>query len=287
LAVATLGVALFSIMDGVMKGLSLAVGTYNAVFWRMVLGVALSGIVYLATRPERPPAGTLRLHAVRGVVTSAMALTFFWGLTRLPLAEAIALSFVGPLIALYLAAILLREQVGPRAVSGSVLAFSGVLVIVATRSSAAGQERDLWGAASILCAAVLWAYNMILMRKQALVARPLEIAFFQNLFVSLCLGLGAPFFVTIPAAAHWSAITLSAVLALASLVLLAWAYAREEAQRLAPLEYTGLLWAALLGWLMFREPLMLSTLVGAALIIGGCTLATRRNRSHVTESNPS
>jgi S-adenosylmethionine uptake transporter len=272
-AVGTLGIALFSAMDAVMKGLTLAIGTYNAVFWRMLLGLALSGALYLGMSAPWPGREALRLHVIRGVVSSVMAITFFWGLARLPLAEAVALTFVAPLIALYLAALVLREQVGRRSVAASLLGFMGVLVIVATRSSGEGSERDLWGAASILCSALLYAYNIILMRQQALIAKPLEIAFFQYLIVALCLALAAPFLAVFPDGRHWPTITFAALLALVSLMLLAWAYARAEAQRLAPVEYTALIWAALLGWVIFSEPVSASTVIGATLIVTACVLA--------------
>src|SRR3546814_1589805 len=60
-----------------------------------------------------------------------MALGFFWALARLPMAEAIALAFVAPLLALYMAAIFLGERIGRRSVAASLLGFMGVLVIVA------------------------------------------------------------------------------------------------------------------------------------------------------------
>ena len=60
-------------------------------------------------------------------------------------------------------------------------------------------------------------------------------------------------------------------------VLLAWAYARAEAQVLAPVEYTAFLWSALLGYWVFGERVSLYTLGGAALIIAGCVVAVRGN----------
>lgn len=276
--VATLGIALFSAMDAVMKGLALAIGAYNAVFWRMLVGLALSGILYLAMRRERPSREAMRYHVIRGLVGSVMALTFFWGIARMPLAEAVALTFIAPLISLYLAAVLLREPVGGTAILASLIGFSGVLVIVLAQGGEAG-ERDLWGAASILTSAMLYAYNIILMRQQALVAKPLEIAFYQYVVVVAVLALAAPFLAVPPPPGEWPELVFAALLALVSLMLLAWAYRRAEAHRLAPVEYTALVWAALFGFLIFEEEVGLSTLVGAALIVGGCLLAAR-SRGH-------
>ncbi|MGZ8998379.1 MAG: DMT family transporter [Allosphingosinicella sp.] len=271
---ATLAIAFFSAMDAVMKGLTLAIGTYNAIFWRMLLGLALSAIVYLGSRRSWPSRATLKIHVTRGAVSTVMAVAFFWGLARVPMAEAIALTFVAPLIALYLAALLLGETVGRRAVIASLVGFAGVVVIIGWRASAGG-ERDLWGAASLLLSAALYAYNIILMRQQALVAGPVEVAFFQNLIVASLLLPAAPFLAVAPGPEHWPTITFAALLAFVSLLLFAWAYARAEAQKLAPLEYSALVWAALFGFIVFGEQVTWSTLVGAALIITGCLLAAR------------
>ena len=273
-AVATLGIALFSAMDALMKGLSIAIGAFNAVFWRMLVGLALSAILYFALRVPRPSRQAMRFHIIRGLIGSVMALTFFWGIARLPLAEAVALTFIAPLISLYLAAVLLGEPVGRRAILASLIGFAGVLVIVGARAGTPG-DRDLWGAASIIVSAMLYAYNIVLMRQQALVAKPLEIAFWQYVVVVAVLALVAPFVATLPPAGEWPELVFAAVLALISLMLLAWAYRRAEAHRLAPVEYTALVWAALFGFVIFSEEVGASTLIGAGLIVAGCVLAAR------------
>jgi S-adenosylmethionine uptake transporter len=272
--VGTLGIATFAMMDAVMKGLTLAIGTFNAVFWRMLIGLVLAGLLYFAQKRVRPTREAMRFHVIRGVVGSFMAITFFWGLARLPLAEAVALTFMAPLLSLYLAAVLLKEPVGKMAVFASLLGFAGVLIIVASQAGGE-QERDLWGAASILTSAMLYAYNIILMRQQALVARPLEIAFYQYVVVVAVLALAAPFLAVPPPAGEWPDLVLAALLALVSIMLLAWAYRRAEAHRLAPVEYTALIWAALFGFVIFNEEVGASTLVGAALIVAGCLMAAR------------
>ena len=114
-SVAMLGIATYSTMDVLMKGLSIELGEYNAMLWRTAVALLLSGS-FLAMKfqrwPERP---VLRLHLWRGVITAIMAFLFFWGLIHVPLAEAIGLSFIAPLIALYLAAVLLKEKIGRQA----------------------------------------------------------------------------------------------------------------------------------------------------------------------------
>lgn len=275
--VGMLGIALFSGMDAVMKGLVLAVGTFATMFWRNLIGIGLSGIVYLPRRSAWPSRSTMRIHVARGVLSTAMGFLFFWGIGRVPLAQAIALSFIAPLIALFLAAVMLHETVGRRIIASSLIAFAGVIVIFVGQARADLGRDAVIGSLAILGSAMLYALNIILMRAQALIAEPLEITFFQSVIVTVVLALAAPLAgLTIPPAGQWPFILLAAALAITSLILLSWAYARAEANYLATTEYTSFLWASLFGWLVFGERLSPFTLAGAVLIVAGCILAARR-----------
>ncbi|ALC10901.1 DMT family transporter [Sphingopyxis sp. 113P3] len=275
--VACAGIATFSSMDVLMKGLSIAIGAYNAVLWRTIAGTLLSGLIYFAARPAWPDAETMRIHALRSLFVALMALGFFWALARLPMAEAIALAFVAPLLALYMAAIFLGERIGRRSVAASLLGFAGVLVIVAGKFSGESHDAEaLWAVGAVFLSAVCYAYNLILARRQAKMAGPMEIAFYQNAFVALILALAAPWFAVVPAAADAAPIVGAALLAILSLLLLSWAYARAEAQILATTEYTGFLWAMMFGWYFYAEPVTLPTLAGAMLIVGACLIVARK-----------
>lgn len=275
-AVACLGIALYAVMDAVMKGLVLAIGTYAALFWRLGVGAALTGGLYAGSRPTLPAWRVIRIHAARSAVVAVMAFAFFWGIGRVPLAEAVGLSFIAPLIALALAAAFLGERIHRRSIAAAVLGIAGVAVILAGRLDAPGRAPDAaLGMAAVLVSAVFYAINLVIARHQAQHAEPREIAFFQNLFVLALFALAAPFLLTVPPAAHWPAIGGAAVLGVTSLLLLSWANRREEAQRLVTVEYTAFVWAAIMGWLVFAEPLTLATLAGTALIVTGCVLAAR------------
>ncbi len=281
-AAVTLGIALFSVMDGLMKNASIAAGAYNAMLLRSLFGTALMFPLWKWRGGQWPDRGAMKLHALRGAVSGAMATTFFWGLVRVPMAEGIALSFIAPLIALYLAAVLLGEQVGKRAIIASVLGLVGVLVIAAGRLGEGNFSDDAaWGIGAILISAVLYAFNLILQRKQAQLAGPIEVALFQTVFVGLFLGLAAPWLAQVPGSRALLDIGGGALLAMVSLMLISWGYGRAEAQALLPVEYTAFIWAAILGWWMFDEPVTLTTLAGVALIVVGCWIAAPR--SHIEE----
>jgi drug/metabolite transporter (DMT)-like permease len=281
-AVACLGIAVFSSMDGFMKGLSIAIGAYNAMLWRLLVSIPIAGAVFLFRREELPSRSALRLHLLRGTIAAFMATTFFWGLARLPMAEAIALSFVAPIITLYLAAVMLKEEIGKNAFAASFLGLAGMAVILWGRLGVEDyDEQAIWGAGSVFVSALLYAYNLILQRQQAQVATPVEITLFQNLVAGSVLLMAAPAFAVFPAATHWQAILISAVTAMIALLLLSWAYARAEAQLLVTVEYTAFIWAAIFGWIMYREPVTGPTIFGAILIITGCLIATRGKPEHI------
>lgn len=271
------GIASFSAMDAVIKGATLATGVFTALLLRNLFGALLTFPIWLAAGRPTPSRVVLLVHAQRAAISSAMAALFFYGLARIPMAEGIAISFVAPIMALYLAALLLGEKIHPRAIVAAVLGIAGVLIIAAARfGSGTWTDDAIAGTIAILLSSVFYAVNLVLQRKQALLANPVEIAQFQNLLVCLIFLVFAPFFATTPGADALGLIFAGAVLATLALLLLSWGYARAETQVLLPVEYTGFLWAALFGWLMFDEELGPGTLAGTLLIIFGCWTGARR-----------
>lgn len=277
IAVALLGVGFLSLMDAFMKEAALAVGAYSAAVLRSAMGAAMVVPIWLARGGRWPQRRVLKVHVRRGLVTTFMALTFFYAITKLPLAETIAISFVAPVISLYLAALILGERIERKAIVAAVLGLVGTLVIVGGRIGSRDMSGETaLGLAAILFSAVLYAYNLVLARQQAQLAKPLEIASFHSGMSALVLGLAAPFLLVLPDGPTTMSIAAAAFLTVCGAIALAWAYARAEAQVLVPMEYSGFLWAVLFGWLFFREPVTATTVAGTALIVGGCWIAARK-----------
>jgi drug/metabolite transporter (DMT)-like permease len=275
-AAALAGVGFLSLMDAFMKEAALLIGAYTATVLRAGIGAAIIAPVWLARGPAMPTRAVWKLHIERGIVSAFMALSFFFSLTLLPLAEAIALSFIAPLIALYLARVLLGETISRAAISASLLGFAGTLVIVGGRIGQ-GQfdEGAALGVASLFVSALLYAYNFIVIRRQAQVAGPLEIATFHSGIGGLVLLTLAPFLWQAPSRDALMPLLAAGALTVAGSLSIAWAYARAEASALVATEYSGFVWAAGFGWLFFRENVTWPTLAGTALIVAGCWLATR------------
>ena len=270
---AALGIATYSGMDVAMKGLALQIGAYNAMFWRSLITIVLAGSLYGWHKPAWPLRSVLRLHIWRGFIVSIMAFLFFWGLKYLPVAEAIGLSFIAPLIALYLSAVILHEQINRLSIVASVIGLIGAGVVIGGRLSGDYNFQMGQGILAILCSAVLYAYNLILQRQQALVAAPIEIGFFQNLTVILVFSALAPILAVVPPPAIAPQLFTASILGLFSMLMMSWAYARAPASALLPVEYTAFAWAALLGWVFFSEAITSTTVLGTAMIVTGCLVA--------------
>lgn len=277
---AAAGIFSYALMDATMKRAGQIAGVYDALLVRSIIGAAMLAPLWLLGRPRRPPPHILRMHAARGLVSAGVSVTFFWGLARTPIAEAIALSFIAPVIALWLAAAILGERLRPPAIAAAVLGIAGVAIITLGRLHSGDADHSAhhdatWGLASILCSAVLYAINLIMQRRQAQVSAPLEVAFFQMIVVGLTLASAWPWLGGPVPRESLGWIAVSAVLATASLMALAWGWARAEAQVLIPMEYTAFIWAAATGYFFFHEPLTGPTLAGVALILTGCWAGTR------------
>jgi S-adenosylmethionine uptake transporter len=275
-AAALAAVAVLSVMDAVMKHLVLALGLFAVSLWRAVANLFFSSALYLPRRQSWPTHNTLWIHIIRGVDVMVMAALFFWGIARVPLAQALALTFIAPLIAMLLAPLFLKEKLNGRLIGGAIAAFAGVLVIVVGQARAEVRADVLLGIAAIIGSAICYSGNILMMRWQALAAKPLEINFFQAIVV-LVLWLAVLPLYGMP---HWPQeqlawVVVASILSTTGGLLFAWAYARGEASYLAVTEYSGFIWASICGWVVFSERVSFYTLAGAVLIIGGCLIGAR------------
>lgn len=274
-----IGIVFFCVMDALMKHLVASYPVVVATFWRFA--AALPFILSFWWREGLPPVTRemLPVNILRASASAVSALLLFWSFSVLPLAEAITLAFVAPLMIPPLAALLLKERLAAGSVAAGVAGFAGVLVAVGFDPTGLTRERQL-GVGAVLVSAALYALQVVLTRMRAARDGPSLLSLLNALFSGLFVGLAMLWQVP---AAQWlpSAGDIPWVLAVGfsgavALQFIARAYARAQAQHLAPFEYTALFWAALFGWLFFSEPVSLRTWAGAALIAGACLWQARR-----------
>jgi drug/metabolite transporter (DMT)-like permease len=272
---AAAGIAVLSIMDAVIKAMAVHYPTFQVAFLRFACGTIIATGVVIALRPGWPSRETVMANMMRSVIAVVTAVSFFYALGQLPLAETLVLSFLSPMFIALFSVLMLKEKVDGRIIAAIAVGFGGTLIVVLGQTDA-GAARSWSGVAAALLAAVTYALSLVLLRQRAQRDKFMHIVYFQNIGPAV---LSLPF-----AALVWQPLDMShlawfmmmGVLGVIGHILMATAYARSEAARLAPLEYTALVWAALIGYGVFSEIPTWATLGGGALIVMAALLTSRR-----------
>jgi S-adenosylmethionine uptake transporter len=268
---------LLTFMDALIKLLAARYPALQIAFLRFGFGL-LGAAVYAAwSRPGRPTREALLHNGVRAVLIVITAVSFFFALGRLPLADAIALSFISPVLTALLGGSLLGERLDWRIGVALAAGFVGMLLIVGGKVGGAGLSGEvLIGTAAVLVSAVGYSLNIIMLRHRATRDPLAQIILFQN--------LGPALLLAVPVLWVWTPLTVTdaalfaviGAIGVTAHTVLAHAFARIEAARLAPVGYVTLVWGVLFGIVLFAEVPGLGTLGGAALIVLGTALAQRR-----------
>jgi S-adenosylmethionine uptake transporter len=269
---------LLTLMDALIKLLSVRYPVLQIAFLRFGFGLIGAALYTAWSRPGLPTREAVVYNGMRAVLIVITATTFFFALARLPLADAIALSFISPVLTALLGATLLGERLDWRIAAALAAGFGGMLLIVAgqmTMGSAGLSREAAVGAAAVLVSAVGYALNIVVLRHRATRDPLSQIVLFQNLGPALLLGIPVLWVWTPLTPGDTALFALLGTLGVAAHTMLAHAFARIEAARLAPVGYVALVWGVLLGALLFAEWPGLATLAGAGLIVLG-TLLTRR-----------
>ncbi len=268
-ALAALGLFALAAMDSLIKGLSQHLSVFAIAFWRYAFGLIVAGGIYWsAGRPKILPE-MWAPHGVRGLFAAAAALLFFYAVSVLPLAEAVTLGFIAPLLIPFVAWIVLKERVRLESVISGIVGFAGAALAASAEPAAiaAANPQRLWGLAAIIGSAVAYAITIVLLRARAGKDGAPIVGLMQALVPTALLAGPAFALAPPPPLSFAPLLALTGALGTAAWFLLIKAYARAEAQRLAPLEFTTLLWASLFGFAFFDETPRLQTFAGAALII--------------------
>lgn len=272
---AILGVLFLTAMDGVMKGVMLSEPVLVAVFLRFAAGALVSTAVMAVMRPPSPTAAELRANLVRIPLIVVTAASFFYGISQLPLAEAMGLAFLAPCFIALLGVLWLRERLDRSIVIALVAGLAGMLVML-WPAWQEGFQGSLRGVLAILLSDLTYAVNIILLRRLALKQHPATIVAFQNVGPALLLLPAAWWLWSGPPLVIYLLALLAGVLGTAGHLLLTRAFSRAGAARLAPTEYTALVWAALIGFVVFSEVPTGFTVAGATLIAVGALVLHRR-----------
>lgn len=258
---ALLAMALFTFQDAITKLLTADYSIFQLLFMRSLLLVppclAYMRLAGSPLWPRRP--GPVLVRCILGFLAW---ICFFAALREMPLADVIAITFAAPLCVTALSVPLLGEAVGLRRWVATLVGFAGVLIIVRP-----GGEMFGAAAALALLATLFYALSVIMIRDQAK-SETSALLLLSGVVVNLVLsGLAQPLvWITpdLPALGLMTVIGLAAGMGQFALIQ---AYRFAPAAVVAPFDYTALIWAVLLGWLLFADLPGAAVLGGAAIVV--------------------
>ena len=267
-------VGVFTLMDTIAKYLSRWYPVPGIVWARYALNLLIL-LAWFAARGKLGRVRTMRpgIQLARGLLLAAATLIYFTSLTVLPLADAAAIAFVLPLFVAALAVPMLKERLDMPRVFAILVGLAGALIVVRP-GTAVFTLYALLPMGMALCNALY----QILTRKVAGVEHPLTSLSWGAIVGAVLFSAALPFAWKTPDhAGHWALLGVIGVLASIGHYLLIRAYDYASATLLAPYTYTAMIWAMLLGLLVFGHFPDGWSLVGMAVIVAsGLFLANRQ-----------
>ncbi|MGI9499711.1 MAG: DMT family transporter [Geminicoccaceae bacterium] len=236
-------------------------------FWRNALCLVLILPMVVIGGAWRAGPGALPRHALRGIANTAAMVTLIMGLDRLPFAEATALTFATPAFMLFGSVIFLGER--PRLVRwlSALTGLAGVLIVAPPGPGWLGS-----GGMLILVSAALFAASFLIGKTQTWVAGDLSILFYLYTALTLfCAPLAASVW-RWPDSTAFASLGFIAVLSIAAHYGGIVALRRADASLVALFDYLRLIWAAMIGVVVFDETPDAATVIGSGLIVAAAIL---------------
>jgi drug/metabolite transporter (DMT)-like permease len=223
---------------------------------------------------------SLPFQLVRSLFLLGATLCFFSGLSTIQVAEASAIMFTAPLILTALAPFVLKEKVGIRRWASVLVGFAGAMIIIRP-----GQDAIAVGAFWVLSAAACYACYQISTRLLSGQDSILTTLFYSALLGAIIMSVVVPFDFQAPTPIDWAIMALAGLFGTLGHFCMIKALTLTEASKLAPYSYTNLIWATIIGYVLFNDLPDLWTFVGAGVIIAsGLYIIHREHRIKQTEA---
>ncbi|KAA2214400.1 DMT family transporter [Teichococcus oryzae] len=267
--------ALFSMMSALVKGLGDSIPFPEIMFFRNLLALPVVAAIGLRRKVDLRTRrfGGHFLRALAGI--AAMSCSFF-SLTVLPLAEQTALTYSTPLFVIILSIPMLGERPGPHRWGAVLVGFLGILVIALGQGAFTGGGRHDPGMAEWL----LWAgfgaaalhglfsgLTTLLVRQLSATEASSAIVLWQSILMTGMTALALPFVWVTPSWEQLPLLIGMGLLGGLAQVMLTEAYASAQVSALGPYSYSALIWAIVIGWVVWGDIPTPSMLAGAAMIV--------------------
>lgn len=276
------GMFLFSAVDTQAKFLTDTLHPIQ-IAWSRQLGLLFGVVVLLAVRGG----SVLRtqhpfLQITRGALAAGSATVFIIAVSFVPLADAVAVSFVAPFMVTVLGALVLKEKVGIRRWTAVIIGFLGAMIVIRPGLGVVHPAVLL-----VLVAATFYSLRQIISRALSGSDRTVTTVAYTALVGSLLLSLPLPFVWQWPVSAtQLTLLAGTAILAALAEILVIKALEVAEAAVVAPVHYTLLIWGTMYGYLVFAQLPDLWTWIGASIIVATGVYTLHREREVAGKTTP-
>ena len=256
-------IALFSVMDVMIKELSDTYSTVQIYFFRSLLALIPAWVVLrgegglTALRTRR-----LGFHIFRSCVSMSFLMAFFYALHLLPLADLYAITFAAPLFITALGVPMLGERVGARRWAAIGVGFLGVLVILRP-----GGEVFSIGGLIGLGSSLLFSFSMIFTRQLSRTESNGAIVTYFALTSTVLSGLALPFYWHSPTGGDWALLIAVGLVGGVGQIFITHAFRAAPAAIVSPFQYTSILWGLIFGYAFFGDLPDAIMLAGAAIVV--------------------
>jgi len=255
----------FAMLNTIMRKMSFEMSASQALFLRYGFGMVVLMPIVMRAGLARYKTNAFGLQMTRGVIHTAGLLLWITALPQLPLPYTTALGFTQPIFIMLGAALFLGERMQSVRWIAAVLGFIGVLIIVGPRMQSA--DSDLQYSLIMLAAAPVFAGSFLLAKALTRHDQPAVIVFWQALTVSVILLPLAIFSWIQPTPIQWFWFFITGCLGSLGHWFLTRAYAVADISAAQPVKFLDLVWASILGYLVFSDLPSATTFAGGAVII--------------------
>jgi drug/metabolite transporter (DMT)-like permease len=262
-----LSVVLLATMGACVKHLGDGIPVGQTIFVRGVISVVvLAAVAWWVEGLHILKTTELRSHALRSLAGTASMFCWLTAIAMIPLANFTAISFTAPMFLTALAMLFLREPIHAYRWTALAMGFIGVLITIGPEVTFGGNSVGVlvaFGAAMFSALAMLFLRSMSGSGGE----HPITITFYFSATTMVCGALTAVAGWPMPTPEQWLFIGLVGVFGVTGQLLMTLSYRYAEVSTIAPLDYTNLLWAVLLGYYFFGEVPHWSMWIGAPLVI--------------------
>ncbi len=266
-----IAMVLLPLMDIIAKHLTSNMGSWQIVWGRMVFQCVF--LLPLAW-PLRHQLSVRQWHlyALRGFLIATATLFFFTSLTKMPVADAIAIFFVEPLLLTLLSALFLGEKIGIRRITAVVTGFLGALIIIQPSEKVFGIYAFLPLVAALCFACYLIITSKLAQKNSAvLIQLYTGIAGFITISIALLIGNTSGYSIlqiSAPTKNEWGLLVLLGSVGCVGHLLVVYAFRFADASFLAPFQYFEIIGAVVFGWYFFSDIPAITTWIGISVIVG-------------------